>query len=337
MELEPLSYDHVVFPGVNIDIKVDPTAFSIFGFEIKWYGICIAIGLFLAMGYCFRRTKQFGLDGDHLSDAVFMGLIGAVIGARAYYVIFHMESYNDIKEILAIRDGGLAVYGGIIGALILGCITCRIRKMHVLSTVDLASMGFFIGQCCGRWGNFFNQECFGTNTSMPWGMSGGRIQQYLINNRASLENMGIFIDPYKTVHPCFLYESLWCLAGFLIMHFFYKHRKFDGELICIYAAWYGIGRAYIEGLRTDSLYIGDARVSQLLAVLTSAAAIVIIVIGHIRAKKNGVHLFCDSEEGKAVIAAAEERDREEQEKAENKKKKELSAEQRIVDEDGDDN
>ncbi|MBR4223381.1 MAG: prolipoprotein diacylglyceryl transferase [Oscillospiraceae bacterium] len=331
MHLDPLSSDHVVFPGLGIDLDIDPTAFSIFGFEIKWYGICIAIGLFLAMTYCFKRTKSFGLDGDSLSEAVFFGLMGAIIGARAYYVIFHIDSYTDIKQILAIRDGGLAIYGGIIGALILGCIVCKVKKIHILSAVDLASMGFFIGQACGRWGNFFNQECFGTNTSLPWGMSSGRVQNYLSYNKDALAQMGIMVDPYQTVHPCFLYESIWCVAGFLILHFFYKHRKFDGELICIYCAWYGTGRAVIEGLRTDSLYIGSFRASQLLAIITAAAAVVVIVIGHIRAAKNGVHLFCDSEEGKAVIAASEQRDKEEKERSENRKKKALDSDQHIID------
>ena len=222
--VERYGNDHIAFPYLGIDFKIDPTAFTLFGLEIKWYGICIAVGLFLAMHYCFRRTKDFGLDGEALSDAVIAGIIGAVIGASAFYVAFHAEMYHDIKEVFAIRDGGLAVYGGLIGALILGCIVCKIKKIHIMSAVDLASMGFFIGQA-------------------------------------------FEMDPYTAVHPCFLYESLLCLCGFLIVHFFYKHRKFDGEMICIYVAIYGFGRFIIEGLRTDSLYIGNIRVSQALSLL----------------------------------------------------------------------
>ncbi|MBQ7990498.1 MAG: prolipoprotein diacylglyceryl transferase [Oscillospiraceae bacterium] len=330
MQLDPLSNDHVVFPGFGIDLRVDPTAFSIFGFEIKWYGICIAIGLFLAMTYCFKRTKAFGIDGDSLSEAVFWGLVGAIIGARGYYVLFHLESYNDIKQILSIRDGGLAIYGGIIGALIFACIVCRIKKIHILSAVDLASIGFFIGQACGRWGNFFNQECFGTNTDLPWGMSSGRVQSYLKYSASLLSQHGITVDPYQPVHPCFLYESIWCLLGFLILHFFYKHRKFDGELICIYCAWYGMGRAFIEGLRTDSLYAGTFRISQVVAVITAAAAVVIIVFGHIRAKKKGVRLFCDTDEAMAVLAAAEQREAEEKQRSVNRRKKQLDSDQHIL-------
>ena len=296
----------------------------------------IAIGLFLAMTYCFRRTKEFGIDGDKLTDVVFAGLIGAVVGARAYYVIFHMSTYHDIKEILAIRDGGLAVYGGIIGAVLVAFVVSKIKKMRFLPTLDIASIGFFIGQACGRWGNFFNQECFGTNTTLPWGMSGGRVQDYLIYNQDAFSASGINVDPYLPVHPCFLYESLWCLAGFLIMHFFHKKRKFDGELICLYVAWYGIGRALIEGLRTDSLYAGSARVSQVVAIVTSAAAIVLMVVLHLRTKKNGTPLFRDTEDAAEILAAAESRDKEDAERRANKKKKELTADQKIIDDSEDD-
>ncbi|MBQ5311504.1 MAG: prolipoprotein diacylglyceryl transferase [Oscillospiraceae bacterium] len=335
--LDRIGTDNIItFPGLGIRLNVDPTAFSIGGFEIKWYGIMIAIGLFLAMTYCFRRTKEFGIDGDKLTDVVFAGLVGAVIGARAYYVAFHASTYHDIMEVLAIRDGGLAVYGGIIGAVLVGFVVAKIKKMRFLPTLDLASMGFFIGQACGRWGNFFNQECFGTNTSLPWGMSGGRVQDYLIYSQDSFAANGITVDPYLPVHPCFLYESLWCAAGLLIMHLFHKKRKFDGELICIYAAWYGIGRAVIEGLRTDSLYAGSARVSQVLAAATAAIAIVIIVFMHIRTKKAGVHLYRDSKEAAAELAEAEKREQEENERKANKKKKELSSDQKIID-DSEDN
>ena len=329
--VERYSTDHIAFPYLGIDFNISPTAFTLFGLEIKWYGICIAIGLFLAMHYCFKRTKDFGLDGEALSDAVIAGIIGAVIGARAYYVIFHAEDYHDIKEIFAIRDGGLAVYGGLIGALIFGCIVCRIKKIHILSAVDLASMGFFIGQACGRWGNFFNQECFGLNTTLPWGISGGRIQNFIINNRASFAAQGFEMDPYTAVHPCFLYESLLCICGFLLVHFFYKHRKFDGEMICIYVTIYGFGRFIIEGLRTDSLYIGNIRVSQALSLLICIAGIVIIILGHIRAKKKGVSLFADSETAKELLRKADERDKAYEESKKNKKAKELAKDQKIID------
>ncbi|MGN1102217.1 MAG: prolipoprotein diacylglyceryl transferase [Huintestinicola sp.] len=337
-EVGRLYGDNIVFPGLGIDITVDNEAFSLFGLSIKWYGVVIALGMLLAMIYCFRRTKEFGIDGDRLTDAVFAGLIGAVIGARLYYVALHAESFHDIKEVFAIRDGGLAIYGGIIGALLFGCITAKLRKLRILPTLDLAAMGFLIGQSLGRWGNFFNQEAFGCNTTLPWGMSGGKIQQYLVNHRASLAAQGMEINPYATVHPCFLYESIWCAVGFILLHFYHKHRKFDGEVFCMYVLWYGLGRFFIESLRTDSLYIGSVRASQMLAMISAIAALVLIIIMRVRVKKKGVVLYRDSEESKAILEAAANAEKEEAEKKAAKKHKELTAEQKIVaDDDEEDN
>lgn len=336
-EVGRLYGDNIVFPGLGIDIKVDNEAFSLFGLSIKWYGVVIALGMLLAMIYCFKRTKEFGIDGDHLTDAVFAGLIGAVIGARLYYVALHAESFHDIKEIFAIRDGGLAIYGGIIGALLFGCITAKLRKLRILPTLDLAAMGFLIGQSLGRWGNFFNQEAFGCNTTLPWGMSGGRIQQYLVNHQASLAAQGMEINPYAPVHPCFLYESIWCAVGFILLHFYHKHRKFDGEVFCMYVFWYGLGRFFIESLRTDSLYIGSVRASQMLALISAVAALAVIIIMRVRVKKKGVSLYRDSEESKAILEAAAQAEKEEAARKAAKKHKELTAEQKIVEDDDEEN
>lgn len=332
-EVGRLYGDNIVFPGLGIDIKVDNEAFSLFGLSIKWYGVVIALGMLLAMIYCFKRTKEFGIDDNRLTDAVFAGLIGAVIGARLYYVALHAESFHDIKEIFAIRDGGLAIYGGIIGALLFGCITAKLRKLRILPTLDLAAMGFLIGQSLGRWGNFFNQEAFGCNTSLPWGMSGGKIQQYLANHQASLAAQGMEINPYAPVHPCFLYESIWCAVGFILLHFYHKHRKFDGEVFCMYVFWYGLGRFFIESLRTDSLYIGSVRASQMLALISAVAALAVIIIMRVRVKKKGVSLYRDSEESKAILEAAAQAEKEEAARKAAKKHKELTAEQKIVEDD----
>ncbi len=329
-ELSKLLTDNIVFPGLGISLNVDNEAFSIFGLSIKWYGVMIALGMLLAMIYCFNRTKEYGLDSDRLIDAVFAGVVGAVIGARLYYVVLHRESFRDIRDVFAIRDGGLAIYGGIIGALLFGCIMAKIRKLRILPTLDIASMGFFIGQCLGRWGNFFNQEAFGSNTTLPWGMSGGRIQNYLINHQADLAAKGMDVNPFLPVHPCFLYESLWCLAGFLIVHFYHKKRKFDGEIFCIYAAWYGLGRFFIEGLRTDSLYIGTVRASQLLALVSCIAAVAVIIAMHIRVRKTGAVLYRDTEESKALIKAAENAEKEAEERRKNRKNVQLTDDQKIV-------
>lgn len=331
-QLSRLGTDNVVFPKLGIDLTLDSEAFALFGLSIKWYGLIIAAGMLLAMIYCFRRTKEYGLDSNRLIDAVFAGIIGSVIGARLYYVVLHRESFHTIKEVFAIRDGGLAIYGGILGALLFGCVTAKIRKLRILPTIDLAAMGFFIGQGMGRWGNFFNQEAFGCNTSLPWGMSGGKIQNYLAYHQAELAAQGMEIDPFLPVHPCFLYESLWCFAGLLILHFYYKKRRFDGEIFCMYVLWYGIGRAFIEGLRTDSLYIGSFRASQMLAVISAAAALVMIIVMRIKVKKNGVSLYRDTEESMSMIAAEdqEEKDEAERKAARKAKKNQLTEDQKIV-------
>ncbi|MGN1089089.1 MAG: prolipoprotein diacylglyceryl transferase [Huintestinicola sp.] len=330
-QISILAADTISFPKLGITFDVGRTAFTVFGIEIMWYGIMIALGMLLAMIYCFKRTKEFGVDSDRLIDAVMAGVVGAVIGARLYYVALHADSFHDIKEVLAIRDGGLAIYGGIIGALLFGGIMAKLRKLRLPPVLDVASMGFLIGQCLGRWGNFFNQEAFGVNTTLPWGMTGNKIQNYLVYYQADLAAKGMNVDPYQPVHPCFLYESLWCLAGFLIVHFYYKKRKFDGEVFCIYVFWYGLGRFFIEGLRTDSLYIGSVRASQLLALLSCIAALAFIIVMRIKVKKKGeVTLYRDTEESKAIIAEAEKAEAEENERRRQKKHPELTEDQKII-------
>lgn len=342
------------FPKLGIEIPVYSTAFTIFGMEVKWYGIMIGLGLLLAVIYCFRRMKEVGIDSDRATDAVFGGFIGAIIGARLYYVFMMWDDYKgDIKAILSIRDGGLAIYGGLIGALVVGLIVAKIRKVKLLPILDLAGMGFFIGQSLGRWGNFFNHECFGRNTDLPWGMTSPKIAASLKANASEILSLtGVTVDPSAPVHPCFLYESLWCLAGFLILHFYFKHRKFDGELFAIYVLWYGLGRFFIEGLRTDSLMVGHLRISQLVAAVSVIGAIIVIIAVRSKIKQDGGYtLYKDTEESKAILAEAErkeaEYDRKRLEKKNRKKNSEaetLKPEDRITDteeteenEDGKDN
>ncbi len=342
------------FPKLGIEIPVYSTAFTIFGMEVKWYGIMIGLGLLLAVIYCFRRMKEVGIDSDRATDAVFGGFIGAIIGARLYYVFMMWDDYKgDIKAILSIRDGGLAIYGGLIGALVVGLIVAKIRKVKLLPILDLAGMGFFIGQALGRWGNFFNHECFGRNTDLPWGMTSPKIAASLKANASEILSLtGVTVDPSAPVHPCFLYESLWCLAGFLILHFYFKHRKFDGELFAIYVLWYGLGRFFIEGLRTDSLMVGHLRISQLVAAVSVIGAIIVIIAVRSKIKQDGGYtLYKDTEESKAILAEAErkeaEYDRKRLEKKNRKKNSEaetLKPEDRITDieeteenEDGKDN
>lgn len=315
-------WNTISFPALNIEFPVYSTAFTLFGVEIKWYGIMIGIGLLLAIVYCFRKMKAVGLESDRATDAVFFGFVGAIIGARLYYVVMSWDSYkDDLSKIFSVRDGGLAIYGGLIGALLVGLIAAKIRKVKILPLLDLTGMGFLIGQAVGRWGNFFNHECFGSNTSLPWGMTSPRIQASLQNNAYKiLSETGVNVDPSLPVHPCFLYESLWCLAGFLLLHFYFKHRKFDGELFFIYVGWYGLGRFFIEGLRTDSLMVGHLRISQLVAALSVIAAVVIIIAMRLKIRSDGEYTFYkDTEESKVLIAEAERKNAEAEEKSREKK------------------
>lgn len=316
-------WNTISFPKLNIEFPVYSTAFTIFGFEIKWYGILIMLGLLFAVIYCFKRMKSFGIDDDRATNVVFAGFIGAVICARLYYVIMSWDNFkNDLPSIFMVRQGGLAIYGGIIGAVGVGFVAAKICKVRFAPLMDLVGMGFLIGQAFGRWGNFFNHECYGCNTTLPWGMTSPRIQAELAAEAISISDMtGVTVNPLQPVHPCFLYESLWCIIGFVLLHIYSKHRKFDGELFLMYMGWYGFGRMIIEGLRTDSLMIGHLRVSQLVAGLCLVISIVLMIYMRNKIRVNGEYVFYkDTEESKRLIAETEEKYRLADEKREAKKK-----------------
>ena len=264
----------VQFPNLEITLNVDPVAIRIGSFEIYWYGILIGLGFLLAVLYGFSSCKKMNINKDHLSDAVIGGLLGGVIGARLYYVAFYPGSkYADNPlEIFAIHGGGLGIYGGIIGGLLVGALIAKWRKMNVFAVLDVASIGYLIGQCIGRWGNFFNQEAFGCATDLPWGMYSEATAADVVGN----------------VHPCFLYESLLCLLGFIVLHVFTRYlRQYDGQTFLLYVVWYGVSRFFIEGLRTDSLLLPgiDLRVSQVVAAASVIAAVILLVLGAIFVKK----------------------------------------------------
>lgn len=308
-----LENHQVAFPELGIKLNADPTAFSIFGFNVQWYGLLITIGMILAIIYCFSQMKRYGIDPDRAIDAVIGGIVGGIVGARLYYVILEWDQYKDnIASIFNLRLGGLAIYGGIIGALLVGGIIAKIRKVKLLPLLDLVGQGFLIGQCVGRWGNFFNQEAFGCNTDSVFGMTGGRIQSWIASSYTSTQcynNLQVELDPSLPVHPCFLYESLWCLAGFILLAVTArKFRKFDGQIFLMYIAWYGLGRSFIEGLRTDSLVIGSIRVSQALAIVCTVAAVMLLVICGLKVKRMGTdyRLYCETEESKELLRKAEE-------------------------------
>lgn len=266
----------VSFPGLGIDLTVNRVAFSIFGMDIYWYAIIIMTGFALAVAYAFCNIKRFNVKIDPLIDTVIVGLICGIIGARAYYVIFRLDLYDSLWDMINIRDGGLAIYGGVIAAFLSGVVMCKIRKIDVMSVFDVTGIGFLIGQGIGRWGNFMNQEAFGSMTNLPWGMYSENTYYTEIVDGATK-----FVGP-TTVHPCFLYESIWCLWGFVILHFISKYYyKFRGQMFLCYLMWYGLGRAWIEGLRTDSLWLIDnvIKVSQALAIACVLVSAVMLFIG----------------------------------------------------------
>lgn len=318
------NHDKVCFPnfgdGDNIlkrGFSLDRVMFKIPGtnFEIYWYGFLIALGILLAMIYGFKKMKSVGIDPDRATDAVIGGLIGAILGARTYYILF-----NDgitFKEFFNFRSGGLAIYGGIIGAILVGGIIAKLRKLKLSALLDVVAPCFFIGQTVGRWGNFVNQEAFGTNTDLPWGMMSYSTMSYIAEN----DNLGGTVSAYAPVHPCFLYESLWCILGFVLLHFYMKHRKFDGEVFLMYIGWYGLGRFFIESLRTDSLYLMNIRVSQLVAGTCVLASIVlIIVLRGIFRRRGDYEFFYETETSKQQLAKYNKLKSVEKEKKELKKK-----------------
>ena len=261
-----MQYTTISFPSLGLEM--DPIrSFSIGPLEIHLYGVIIALGLLLAVLYACRRSKAFGIKDDDILDGVLWVTPFSILCARVYYCIFSWEQYaSDPVSILYIWEGGLAIYGGVLGALIGVAVFCRYKKIKVTALLDLVSLGFLIGQCLGRWGNFFNREAFGAATDSFFRMG-------LFNQRT---------QAWEYYHPTFLYESIWNGLGFLLLHFVSKHRKYDGQVALCYAAWYGLGRSLIEGLRVDSLYWGPFRVSQVLAALTCFLAVAVLTWQHFR-------------------------------------------------------
>lgn len=312
--------DRIEFPNLfSGSIAINRIAFNLFGMDVYWYGIIIALGVILAFIYAMKRTKQFGLIGDHVFDVVFVAIIFGFIGARAYYCIFINAEINFFD----LRHGGLAIYGGIIGAALSAAVMCIIRKVKLPALFDLGGLGLLIGQGIGRWGNFVNQEAYGAPTAgtLPWGMTGTIIIEdpLVVAMQNQLDKAGEGI--YALVHPCFLYESLLCFVGFILLHIWSKKlRTFDGEIFLLYVMWYGTGRALIEGLRTDSLMLGDIRVSQLVGVVSAVVALVLLIVFKIRlSKKNGYVIYCETTESKERLEAYELRQTILEEKAKAKK------------------
>ncbi len=258
-----MSSASISFPMLG-DWSICPSnSFVLFGHTFYWYGVIIACGFLLAVAYCMHRCEEFGIKQDDLIDNLLFAVPLAIVGARIYYVVFY-GGYRTLWDIVKIWEGGLAIYGGVIAAVITVFVVCRVKKISPLALLDLVAFGFLIGQAVGRWGNFMNREAFGYETDIFCRMG------------LTLNGSTIY------VHPTFLYESLWNLLGFIGLHTLSKktERKFDGQYFLYYLAWYGLGRVWVEGLRSDSLYLGGTgiRVSQLLAAVTCLASVITVFL-----------------------------------------------------------
>ncbi len=297
--------DIICFPALGLNIPVNPILTKIGPIDIHWYGIIIAVAFLIGGAILAKLSPVVGINADRSFDVLMGAFVGGVICARLYYVAFTWSYYKDhMDEIFHIWEGGLAIYGGLIGGVLTGLLVCRIRRVKALPMLDCAGMGLLVGQAIGRWGNFINMEAFGGNTTLPWGMTSKSITWYLASVAEELAAQGITVDPELPVHPTFLYESLWNVVGFfLILRFILPRRKFDGQVFLCYVFWYGLGRAWIEGLRTDSLMWGPFRVSQLVAVVCAVLSLAIMVLCLLRHKTGKLQpLYCTSEESALAVS-----------------------------------
>ena len=267
----------ITFPNLGISVNPDPVAFTVFGKDIYWYGIIIACGFVLAAIYMMRRAKTFGITDDDVLDMLLWAVPVGIVCARAYDCIFYWDLFRDNPvSVLYIWEGGLAIYGGVIGGALTLLIVAKVKKLPAPVLLDVAALGVIIGQFCGRWGNFMNREAHGAVTD-----------SFL---KMGLQNAAGEVIYY---HPTFLYESVWNLIGFIGLHFYVRRRRFDGEIFVLYMTWYGLGRVWIEGLRTDSLYLFSTgiRVSQLLAGVFFAAGMAILLTVYLKRKPTADELY----------------------------------------------
>lgn len=270
----------VAFPGLGIDnFELNPVAFTIpifGGIEVRWYGLIITLGIILAFSYAAFRAHSEGIIFDDVLDIAIFTVVFGVIGARLYYVLTSLDKYDSFYDMIAIWEGGLAIYGAIIAGGLTVFLVCRHKKIKFMKMFDAVAPGVMIGQFLGRWGNFFNGEAYGEE--MLEGSLLYFIRMGLIPNVESATRMHYF-------HPTFLYESLWNIVGFIIINAVYKKKKFDGQIFLMYVSWYGFGRMLIEGLRTDSLYVGVFRISQVVGFLCFVVGTLLLVLGLIKSRR----------------------------------------------------
>ncbi|MBR6514283.1 MAG: prolipoprotein diacylglyceryl transferase [Clostridia bacterium] len=276
--------NQISFPNLGIDLKIDPVAFTVFGKEIMWYGIILTTAIILSVLYVYYRNKENGIVNDDYLDIAIFTVVFGVVGARLYYVLTSFDQYDSFWDVFKIWEGGIAIYGAVIGGAAAAICTLKFKKMNVLKFFNGLAPGCMLGQIIGRWGNFVNAEAYGSvekfeffgrtfdissSKSLPWVM----------------EANGVLCQ------PTFLYESIWNLIGFVLINIFYKKKKYDGAPVLWYLAWYGFGRMFIEGLRTDSLYIGGIKISQLLGLLCFVVCVFLIIFFAIKKVKYDKPLY----------------------------------------------
>lgn len=326
----------IYFPNLGIRLANIPRGVSVFGFNIAFYGACIAIGMLLGIEMARWQAKRSGQNPEDYLDLALWAIPLSVVGARIYSIIFEWDYYKDnLKEVFDLRSGGLAIYGGVIAAIIIVFVFCRIKKMSPGVMADTGILGMLVGQAIGRWGNFFNRECFGNYTNSllamqiqvtdsnlssyfkPAVISDARLAEIYAGKDRALaaiseirNNLVVSVDGFECVQvqPTFLYESLWNVCLLLILIFVWKYKKFDGEIVLLYLFGYGLGRVWIEGLRTDQLFLWNSgiAVSQLLSAILVVGSLALILFFRFRAKKNGTKpLYCDYGNEKEAVKTAD--------------------------------
>lgn len=293
----------ISFPGLGIEpFEVDPVAFTLpigDGLDIMWYALIITSGFILAFFYAwFRANRNEGYKVDDLLDLMIFIILFGVIGARLYYVVMSPGEFNSFKDVINIRSGGLAIYGGLICGILAIVGVCKVKKMNLWKVLDMVAPGVMIAQAVGRWGNFMNAEAYGYQVSESNPLY--FLRMGLIPNVDSNTEMFYY-------HPTFLYESLWNVLGFVLLNLFYKKKQYNGQILLLYGVWYGFGRMWIEGLRTDSLYLGDSmiRVSQLVAFLSFAGCLALLIVMWIKSRKGKLENLCAFCTESAVLNAAD--------------------------------
>ena len=276
----------IAFPNIGIDsFSIAPVAIRLFGLEIRWYGIIIVLGIILAFAYAVYRSKVEGFTSDDMMDLFIYTVFSGIVGARLYYVLTSLDKYDSFLDAIAIWNGGIGIYGAIIGGALAIFIVCRVKKKSFMRAFDMIAPGVMIGQIVGRWGNFCNGEAYGDISRFEF--LGKTFSTPMAKDLPFVMEVNSYASGYQTVlaHPTFLYESLWNLVGFIIINAFYKNKKFDGQIFYMYILWYGFGRMFIEGFRADSLYIGPIKISQLVGLACTVVGGALLVYNLVKKKK----------------------------------------------------